>query len=216
MRQYPSLYRPPLRAFEKAPPRTRSSSQWTAVPGALPARIAWATSNPRSASRAPPRASDDRGHAVDTRVSIGSVEDWDLINPSTMDHPFHLHTNAFQVVGSDGKPEGAWRDVVLVPWPTRPNPRALPGLRGQGHVPLPHSRSRGPRDDGDHRGNLAGRRSVRRILHGRRDDARCECDRSQHRARVDTDQVAGFHVPDQNHFDCANPIHRNHLEAGQD
>jgi FtsP/CotA-like multicopper oxidase with cupredoxin domain len=52
---------------------------------------------------------------VDTRVALGSIEDWDLINPSTMDHPFHLHTNAFQVVGSDGAPDGAWRDVVLVP-----------------------------------------------------------------------------------------------------
>jgi len=52
---------------------------------------------------------------VDTRVELGSIEDWDLINPSTMDHPFHLHTNAFQVVGSDGTADGALRDVVLVP-----------------------------------------------------------------------------------------------------
>src|SRR4051812_13161692 len=52
---------------------------------------------------------------VDTRVSLGSVEDWELMNPSAMDHPFHLHTNAFQVVGSDGTADGAWRDVVLVP-----------------------------------------------------------------------------------------------------
>ena len=52
---------------------------------------------------------------VDTRVSLGSTEDWDLINPSTMDHPFHLHTNAFQAVGLDGTTDDVWRDVVLVP-----------------------------------------------------------------------------------------------------
>jgi FtsP/CotA-like multicopper oxidase with cupredoxin domain len=52
---------------------------------------------------------------VDTRVRLGDVEDWDLVNSSAMDHPFHIHTNAFQVVRANGQAERAWRDVVLVP-----------------------------------------------------------------------------------------------------
>ena len=31
-----------------------------------------------------------------------------------MDHPMHLHTNAFQVISPDGTPERAWRDIVQV------------------------------------------------------------------------------------------------------
>lgn len=51
---------------------------------------------------------------VDTRVSLGSVEEWEFINATTMDHPMHIHTNPFQVIGSDGSPVRAWKDVVLV------------------------------------------------------------------------------------------------------
>jgi len=69
---------------------------------------------------------------------------------------------------------------------------------------------------GNHRGHLAGRRSVRRILESRGDDAGCECGRSQHRARVDPNQVAGSDVTNQNDFDSNNPVDRNYLEAGQD
>ena len=52
---------------------------------------------------------------VDTRVVLGSVEDWDLINASAMDHPFHIHTNAFQIVSGADEAQSTWRDVVLVP-----------------------------------------------------------------------------------------------------
>lgn len=52
---------------------------------------------------------------MDTRVELGSIEDWDLVNRSGMDHPFHIHTNAFQIVSGNGEVEPAWRDVVLVP-----------------------------------------------------------------------------------------------------
>lgn len=51
---------------------------------------------------------------VDTRVSLGSVEEWEFINATMMDHPMHIHTNPFQVVGSDGLPVRAWKDVALV------------------------------------------------------------------------------------------------------
>ncbi len=52
---------------------------------------------------------------VGTRVVLNSVEEWDFINPTMMDHPMHVHTNPFQVVGSDGAPLRAWKDVALVP-----------------------------------------------------------------------------------------------------
>jgi FtsP/CotA-like multicopper oxidase with cupredoxin domain len=54
---------------------------------------------------------------VDTTTSSGDVEDWVIRNTSTMDHPFHLHTWPFQVIGrSDGAaPPPGWKDTVNVP-----------------------------------------------------------------------------------------------------
>ena len=52
---------------------------------------------------------------IDTRVKLGDVEEWEFVNSMAMDHPMHIHTNAFQVIQPDGSPERAWRDVVLVP-----------------------------------------------------------------------------------------------------
>ena len=51
---------------------------------------------------------------VDTRVSLGDIEDWEFVNMSMMDHPMHIHTNPFQVIGSDGRPDTAWKDVAVV------------------------------------------------------------------------------------------------------
>ncbi|MEB3289971.1 MAG: multicopper oxidase family protein [Leptolyngbya sp.] len=53
-------------------------------------------------------------HRVDTQVQVGTVEDWVLINKAGMDHPFHLHSNWFQVISRNGQPEPlrAWRDTV--------------------------------------------------------------------------------------------------------
>ncbi len=56
---------------------------------------------------------------IDTVVRLETLEDWELINLSGMDHPFHVHTNAFQLVDSGGLAERAWRDVVNVPRGTR-------------------------------------------------------------------------------------------------
>jgi FtsP/CotA-like multicopper oxidase with cupredoxin domain len=54
---------------------------------------------------------------IDTRVQLNTVEDWEIANTGVMDHPFHLHTNHFQVVSRNGVPEPyrAWQDTVLVP-----------------------------------------------------------------------------------------------------
>jgi len=54
---------------------------------------------------------------VDTRVALDTVEDWEIINTGVMDHPFHLHTNRFQVISRNGEAVGhrTWKDTVLVP-----------------------------------------------------------------------------------------------------
>jgi FtsP/CotA-like multicopper oxidase with cupredoxin domain len=53
---------------------------------------------------------------IDTRVALGSTEDWLIVNDDVMDHPFHLHINPFQVISRDGRPETQrrWKDTVLV------------------------------------------------------------------------------------------------------
>ena len=51
---------------------------------------------------------------IDAAPRLGTVEEWVYANTTSMDHPMHLHTNPFQIVGQDGVPEAAWRDIVLV------------------------------------------------------------------------------------------------------
>lgn len=53
---------------------------------------------------------------LDTIVKLNTVEDWEITNTGVMDHPFHPHVNAFQVISRNGVPEtmSAWRDTVLV------------------------------------------------------------------------------------------------------
>ena len=58
-------------------------------------------------------SSEDR---INAEVQLNTVEDWELINTGVMDHPFHIHGNAFQVISRNGQSEPllAWRDTVLV------------------------------------------------------------------------------------------------------
>lgn len=51
---------------------------------------------------------------IDTRVRLGTPEEWEYVNTTTMDHPMHIHTNPIQIVGADGQSERAWRDIVVV------------------------------------------------------------------------------------------------------
>lgn len=55
---------------------------------------------------------------VDAAVKLGTIEDWELVNvdPDGMEHSFHLHTNPFQVISRNGKPEPyqAWEDTVRI------------------------------------------------------------------------------------------------------
>ena len=54
---------------------------------------------------------------VDTTVALGTVEEWTIVNKSTMAHPFHLHIWPQQVlkVGTDELSEVRVQDVVNVP-----------------------------------------------------------------------------------------------------
>jgi FtsP/CotA-like multicopper oxidase with cupredoxin domain len=54
---------------------------------------------------------------TDTEVAHGALEEWTLVNTSTMDHPFHLHVWPMQLVEVAGSPITAtdYRDVVPVP-----------------------------------------------------------------------------------------------------
>lgn len=51
---------------------------------------------------------------VDVRARRGTLEVWELINKTDMDHPFHLHTYPFQVLSINGRPQPyrAWKDTV--------------------------------------------------------------------------------------------------------
>ena len=51
---------------------------------------------------------------IDSAPRLGTVEEWVYVNDTPMDHPMHLHTNSFQVIGADGAPERAWRDIIQV------------------------------------------------------------------------------------------------------
>jgi FtsP/CotA-like multicopper oxidase with cupredoxin domain len=53
----------------------------------------------------------------DQTTVIGNVEEWTVVNSSTMVHPFHLHAWPFTVLASsDGaEPAGVPQDVVEVP-----------------------------------------------------------------------------------------------------
>jgi FtsP/CotA-like multicopper oxidase with cupredoxin domain len=54
------------------------------------------------------------GRRTDAVVGLNTIEEWEFDNPTDMDHPMHIHTNAFQVIDSSGVPVLAWKDVVLV------------------------------------------------------------------------------------------------------
>ncbi|GAA1500754.1 multicopper oxidase family protein [Kitasatospora kazusensis] len=52
-----------------------------------------------------------------TPAKLGTVEEWTIVNHSGEDHPFHLHTNAFQVTSVNGaaQPYTHVQDIVPVP-----------------------------------------------------------------------------------------------------
>ncbi len=75
---------------------------------------------------------------IDLVSNAGDVEQWELVNASSMDHPIHIHGTQFQVVereagGVRTRPAYlAWKDTVNVPRGTTVRLRVrqtMPGLR---------------------------------------------------------------------------------------
>ena len=60
-------------------------------------------------------------NVIDQRIRLGDTEVWEITNPTSQAHPFHVHGDSFQVLSRDGltppEHELGWKDVVLV----RPN-----------------------------------------------------------------------------------------------
>jgi suppressor of ftsI len=54
---------------------------------------------------------------VDVRSRLNTVEEWTVRNASDEQHTFHIHTNDFQVMSVNGRPNRAlgWQDTVTVP-----------------------------------------------------------------------------------------------------
>ena len=50
---------------------------------------------------------------TDTSAALNTVEQWEIRNPTDMDHPIHLHVWPFLVV--DAPPETGWKDTINVP-----------------------------------------------------------------------------------------------------
>lgn len=63
------------------------------------------------------RQFDPNRSAFSTPALAGTVEEWTVLNESGEIHPFHLHTNHFQVMSVNGvpKPFTAAQDIVPVP-----------------------------------------------------------------------------------------------------
>ena len=55
--------------------------------------------------------------SINVTAKLGAVEEWTLSNIATEIHPFHLHTNKFQVMSISGVPYKAngWQDAVSIP-----------------------------------------------------------------------------------------------------
>lgn len=57
---------------------------------------------------------------IDATARVGAVELWEIVNPTQMDHPFHLHGTQFQIVErvrsgvATPAPYPAWKDTVNV------------------------------------------------------------------------------------------------------
>lgn len=51
---------------------------------------------------------------VDITVPLNATEIWRIVNETSMDHPFHMHGFAFQVLDANGIPIPVWKDTVNV------------------------------------------------------------------------------------------------------
>ncbi len=71
---------------------------------------------------------------ADVTTKLGSAAEWTVSNFTKLNHPFHIHTNPFQLVSFNGatlppagktEPEPVWMDTIALPQATL-NPNAAP------------------------------------------------------------------------------------------
>ena len=62
---------------------------------------------------------DDKPYApdrIDHSIKLGTAEEWEIVNESGAEHPFHIHINHFQVMREGVPPEEwVWQDTVSLP-----------------------------------------------------------------------------------------------------
>jgi FtsP/CotA-like multicopper oxidase with cupredoxin domain len=55
---------------------------------------------------------------IDVRVPLGNIEIWEIVNPTPLTHPFHIHDVQFRILDREGQPplphEHGLKDTVLV------------------------------------------------------------------------------------------------------
>ncbi|GAB1332157.1 multicopper oxidase family protein [Streptomyces sennicomposti] len=125
----------------------RSQVQLPAVSGALPSSPADLSNASIAQSRSVTLSGDDSAgflingqqfrmdsSVFSTPAKLNTVEEWTLTNEGGEDHPFHLHTNSFQVISINGV-----RQSFVGRQDTIPVPHAVNGVPGKVVIRVPFS-----------------------------------------------------------------------------
>ena len=95
-------------------PRSLPESAEPLAPATLPARVFRLGMGMMGGMAFTINGREFDARRIDSAPRLGTAEEWVYVNDTSMDHPMHLHTNSFQVIGPDGAPERAWRDILQV------------------------------------------------------------------------------------------------------
>ncbi|AOR36706.1 hypothetical protein BFF78_41710 [Streptomyces fodineus] len=69
-----------------------------------------------------------------TPAKVNTIEEWTITNEAGEDHPFHIHTNSFQVMSINGVPQ-----PFVGRQDTIPVPHAVNGVPGKVVIRIPFS-----------------------------------------------------------------------------
>ena len=66
----------------------------------------------------------------DVTTTLGTADEWKVVNTTKQGHPFHIHTNPFQVIQNSAlnpqpRPPYVWQDTVALPLATDKGPGAV-------------------------------------------------------------------------------------------
>ncbi len=77
--------------------------------------------------------------AINYNVTLGSAEEWTIVNGTTCGHPFHIHVNSFQLMEINGVPlDGPeiWDTFMVPPAQTTYPPNVFDGLTPAGSIKI--------------------------------------------------------------------------------